>query len=924
MKHSAQWIDIGVITADRSLEAGENITVSLVDSTSQAALETIQLTPSSAELGLLQWPRAFADYINGHSTYLRAGIQNADGSFSPQPNIDANRLWTQAGTDRHVICTGCRISDWKDIQTISSIGSLPKGTTITCTLKNAGVLYDIVECSPEEDQSGRYSWPVQLSRAINRHGGLMRAGEKDDEAKNFVVLGSSFRNRIWCPAAGSTLDVELNFKMSADALKSAAQTYDAVCSQSLRPSPGQAVINQWFASLVEGKFQDLNYPTSDRPVSNENIVVLTSHLDRLVQLASYLYRQPSVSKDLVTKVLQGLNFYAAQDYQTCNWWHRQIGLAKPMCRAAVLLAKHLDAAELMLTVIPNAMKNTTTYAHTQTGANLADFASIQIMWSICAWKNSGSEDYLLYLRAAADALSGLCLPISRNGKERGEGICVDYSFSQHNVTFQGRNHLQLYSGSYGPELVGRIVESMVALKGDFFLDINALAELINFIVKGVGWTGYAKHIDYHTCGRAISRQQAKLNAAHANWARAVMPYADDANKEILSELITRVDGDESQNRYYRGGKNFWVNDYMSFIGEKFCLWAKAISTRTVGGEGGNQENPKGYYMGAGTYFLTRHGKEYEGIEPVWDYQRLPGTTVEQVPNFSWPNIDWGKNMWGSHDFAGGVSDGKRCVLSMELSRQNVTHAYKTVMALGNQVMCIGTRINSQGATHPVITSVNQCIAIGPVRYMDIKGVIYTLDVGDSVIKDDIHQVHHDGFIYKFYRGVPGPKITVQLKVQAGKWSDVNTGGSTETVQYPVFSMWVNHEKKENGSYIYNIIAADDFTSTPSRASPSLEADDLHLWTDGTAVMASCFKVDPGSQLAQDETPLLLPDQPCSYIYDVEAATLVLTCSDPTQTLSSLSFFNPLDDAGNPAAPLKVALPEGDDKGRSVTVSVPLN
>ncbi|WP_277395122.1 polysaccharide lyase family 8 super-sandwich domain-containing protein, partial [Pseudomonas viridiflava] len=119
------------------------------------------------------------------------------------------------------------------------------------------------------------------------------------------------------------------------------------------------------------------------------------------------------------------------------------------------------------------------------------------------------------------------------------------------------------------------------------------------------------------------------------------------------------------------------------------------------GECGNGENPKGYYMGAGTYFLTRHGGEYEGIQPVWNWQRLPGTTVEQVPDFTWPDITWGANMWGSHAFCGRVSDGKKSLLSMELCRKNITHAYKTVMTLDDRVTCIGSRINSSTAKYPV-------------------------------------------------------------------------------------------------------------------------------------------------------------------------------------------------------------------------------
>lgn len=918
MDSKSDWVALGRITSDRDLKPGEKLQVRLVESQTGNLVEAIEFTPPSDSLGQYTWTRRLAEHINGTAVHIRGGIKQADGSFKTESSSYLNQLWTESGTVRAVFTTACYLQDWLDLGSINAIGSLPKGSSIACQLssKEHGDVYQQVTFAIPDGQVGRYAWPAFLSRLINASGGLLRAGEKDEASKTFLPIGSSYRNHLWAPP-GFSLSDHYQVSVSQSALASAAKIYDALCAQVLKKPPTSEVIDGWLKGFAGGKYQDLSYPAAGAPVND--VSALTIHLERTLQIASYLFPLASaLPVDYQVKALEALNFYAAQDYNIASWWYRSIGLAKLADKAGLLLTKHLRNQELMSVFIPYAMKTTNTYAYTQTGANLADFASIQMIWSVCAWKNSSKDDYLLYLKASADILSELCMPVARNGPQHGEGISVDYSISQHNPRNGSQYCSQLYSGSYGGELLGRIFESMAVLSNEFALTSAALAELVNVVAGGMGWMGYAGQLDFHINGRAISRGVMRSSRS-ANWGRALLPVADEAGKKTLTELIRRAEGDESNNQYYRGSRIFWVNDYLAHIGSRFCLWAKLISTRTVGGESGNGENPKGYYMGAGTYFLTRHGKEYEGIQPVWDWQRLPGTTVEQVPNFTWPNIDWGRNMWGSHDFAGGVSDGKRSILSMELSRQNVTHAYKTVIALEDHIVCIGTRINSSAATHPVVTSVNQCLAKGAVRYIDLKGQEHTVAVGQTVTASNIHMVYHDGFVYRFGFLWIFPSVTIEVKMCSGAWSDINIGGSPAKVEYPVFSLWINHAKGENGSYFYDVSAADDFPKTRSAMAMEETTADFHLWTDEEkVVLASCFKVGPAPYEINQYEIAFFPEQPCSYIYESGDAQFGLTCADPTQTQDKLSFIVEVDEADNPQRRIEVLMPLGDDRGRAVS------
>ncbi|QXG49046.1 polysaccharide lyase family 8 super-sandwich domain-containing protein [Pseudomonas viridiflava] len=918
MDASGNWVALGDIRSDRDLVSGEQVQVMLVDRDSGDPVEEVRFSPLPDQQGQYGWTKFFADHINTSASHLRAGVQQADGSFKTEYSGYLNRLWTEGETSRSVITTACRLDEWSDLYTINSYGSLPAGTSITCQLANArtGDSYQALLCEPPPAQSSRYAWPACLSRAINDAGELLRAGEKDTVQKMFVPVDSGYRNHIWAPG-GMTMSLQWDVTISAAALESAESVYEGLCAQFLKSPPTEQIIDAWLTGFAGGRFQDISYPASGSTV--DDVSGLTEHLDRIVRIASYLFKRGSAFPALyLANAMQALNFYAAQDYRISHWWSRQIAMAKQAGIGAVLLAKYADIGELMESFVPYAMRTTNTYGFTQTGANLADFASVQILWSVCAWKTSGRGEYLLYLRASADVLSELCYPVQREGKEHGEGVRVDYSISQHNARNGSAYCSQLYSGSYGGELLGRIFDNLAVLTGAFALASGARGHLVRVVIDGLGWMGYARRLDFHVNGRAISRGVASTGR-FAGWAEALMPLVGDADRTILVELIRRVGGDEVRNEHYRGGRIFWTNDYLAHIGAGFCLWAKAVSTRTVGGECGNGENPKGYYMGAGTYFLTRHGGEYEGIQPVWDWQRLPGTTVEQVPDFTWPDITWGANMWGSHAFCGGVSDGKKSLLSMELSRKNITHAYKTVMTLDDRVTCIGSRINSSTAKYPVVTSVNQCIARGPVSYVKLDGTAHTVALGDTVTASDIRAVHHDGFVYTLGNIWLRQSVSIELKNCSGAWADINVNGSPDRVTLPVFSLWINHASGENGSYLYDVHPGEALTDNVSilkRATSS--TDEFHVSGDEQALMVSCFSTASNSQNAVTGEQTFYPEQPCSYIYALTSTDVHLTCADPTQTLEKLSFIVEVDESGSALRRIEVSLPQGEDRGRSIT------
>ncbi len=686
------------------------------------------------------------------------------------------------------------------------------------------------------------------------------------------------------------------------------------------PPPSSEKIDSWMKGFNDGRFADINYPP--KKVDNaEELKALYDHLDRVKAIGDFVEAHgENASDNYVVAATQALNFYAVQDYQTNNWWDRQIGLARRAAIAAVLLSKRPESGQLLLTFLPYIMKTTNADAP-QTGANLADFSYIQLLWASAALAMSKNAIYSQYIESSSSVISSLCFPVKRHGPENGEGRSVDYSISQHN---QGGKYSQLYSGTYGIELIGRIFSSFSALQDSpFALKEKAVYALEDFFLQGLGRQLYAGKFDFHVCGRGVSRPDKYGNSAFEKWLEQLLEGQVN-HREALIKLRQRVrTGNEQSNRYFIGNRVFWVNDYMAHITQNFCIWSKVISTRTVGTESGNGENLKGYYMGGGSYFLSRHGGEYENIQPIWDWKRIPGTTVEQDPNFAFPLVEWGQGAQGSHDFAGGVSDGDIGATSMILTRQKIKDARKSVIALNDQIFCLGSHINTSDAPYPVVTSVNQSILRGTVQVKYYSGEIKEVELGQKIKSNQISAVAHDGFVYSFAQN-NGQSITVELAERSGSWYEINKRFSKDEIKGAVFSLWVNHGRGQAENYSYTIycgniddasrikIVEGNFVATHTAHAHFVTSIDKHK------VIGTVFSINNSFWIELANDVSIRPLAPVSFIATVSGDELTITCADLSQKLKDISFEVRKGFFSLPMN-MKINLPAGDEAGRGCTL-----
>lgn len=670
-----------------------------------------------------------------------------------------------------------------------------------------------------------------------------------------------------------------------------------------------------FTGFKDGKFADISYPLPGAITAGQ-VPLIYKHINRVLDVGNYAFAHESTTPaELVRKAVQALDFYARQDYKPPNWWDRQIGWAKAAAGAAILLSPCVGNSDLMSEFIPY-IKKTANSELNETGANLADLAYIQLLWCGAAWTISHKIEYLYTLRKSVDTVAALCFPVSRKGNENGEGISVDYSISQHNPLNGNQRCSQLYTGSYGHELMARVFSTMAILKGSFSFPPQALLSLESLFLKGSGWACYSNHMDFHVNGRAISRGM-HTNSPFTGWCDQLLSYTPE-NPQALIELRDRArTGNEQTNNFFVGNKVMWVNDYMAHMTQHFCVWSKAISTRTVGTESGNGENLKGYYMGCGSYFICHHGHEYENIQPVWDWQRIPGTTTEQIPDFKFPLVDWGVGAWGSHSFAGGVSNGDIGALSMTLTRNNVRNACKSVIALNDTVFFFGSRIDTTQTSHPVVTNINQCQfkTTSQIKYRN--GVTEDVRAGSLITSMDIAEITHDGFTYFFPEEI-NQSVTLRIAEQSGSWQSINSNAKPDIVTADVFSLWLTHPKGITGGYCY-AIRRTEASDTPKFSDPGIVDAHAVIASDGTLAIGTVFVAHDETLISISNTLAILPKNTVSFIFSISADKLTITCADPSQTLHRAEFE--LLRANRPAQIISIVLPSSDDAGRSASVVV---
>ncbi len=525
--------------------------------------------------------------------------------------------------------------------------------------------------------------------------------------------------------------------------------------------------------LNEGKFIDINY--SDNSAARWEWGV---HWQRLTSLAIAYADSTSKqyhSKLLENRIVAGVDFWLTNHSKPKNAWWELIGVPYEMGKVFILMEDEMGT-ERMQKILPqiNLAVRPEMYYYwgKATGQNLLWEAFNHVYASALVGDNAGMK------RAFAAAADEIIIT-------KAEGIQPDYSFHQHGA--------QSYAFGYGKAFSLSAAQILYAANGTKYALSTEKTNLISaYLLEGQRWCSYRNILEYTAMGREISRSDSKTKTIAM--AAELMSKVDQRRSIELSDFVLQLKA-KQQTNVLTGNRYFPRIDFMVQQVSNFMITIKTVSKDIVSTETGNLENLKGYHLGQGTQFIVRRGDEYEGIFPLWDWEKIPGSLCEQTQK---PLLvyDWTKGAQGNSDFVLGVSNGKTGCLTYEYNKDSI-RAHRSWFCFDNEMAMLVSALYFE-RPNPVFQTINQTFAVGNV-FINTK----KLD-NNEIISKKVKSVWHDSISYFFY--AKDFRVSAKSVLHQGSWNDINRAESDNKIAKKLFTLGIDAGKSANNGAFACIIA----------------------------------------------------------------------------------------------------------------------
>lgn len=524
----------------------------------------------------------------------------------------------------------------------------------------------------------------------------------------------------------------------------------------------------------QGAWPDIDYV-------NRHITVWAprKHLERLRAIALVFGTKDSgkfQDSTLRDALLRGLTHWQKAHPQSKNWWFNQI-LTPRLLGETLLLAQvgGVGVDDLPAGLLDRWAKeggDPSKKAFNTTGSNRMALGE---HW---AYRGILTDDPKV-LQVGLDALfSTLCFTDA-------EGLQRDFSFHQHGP--------QLYLGNYGYEWLSLATKWLAHVGGTPAAPDAASAALIrDYACRSFFPAIRGEWFLFNVIGR----QQASRPGDPS--ARKVLPIlrhlaaAFPADKQTFEVFAQRIRLDPAAPPPSAQSTVYPRSDYALHVRPAFTFDVRANSAHTARCEWGNNENLLGHYLSEGSTGFVARGDEYAEIAPLWDWFKVPGTTVvdkgrdKDIPR----GKPWGR--LGSATFVGGV-DGVGA-LAFAYRRDKEMPGRFAWFAFGDAIVCLGAGISPKDKG-PLITTIDQCWKHAPIPEEALKQG--TLTTPASLV--------HGAFRYT----IPRQSVTLRVSLDAreGSWSRVSSA-EKKRVSGEVFTLWLDHgSMSKNAAYVYIVSPA---------------------------------------------------------------------------------------------------------------------
>ncbi|KAI9485213.1 MAG: chondroitin AC/alginate lyase [Benjaminiella poitrasii] len=675
-------------------------------------------------------------------------------------------------------------------------------------------------------------------------------------------------------------------------------------------NPSDSNVKKWKSSLSPtGVWPDINM-TAGCDARRANWPA-AAHLLRILLLASAYVSEPNDS-DLFKKINLALNYWFENDFtepdclesggksgHNCpcgtpglwntNWFSQIIAVPKYVGDICLVLKGHLTSSQLASCETIQARSFNTIGGPTPpskkyTGANLLDVSSVGFSLGLLTDNVTEVQRALDYFYSGA-----LINPVVA-----GDGIQADGSFMQHAGL--------LYNGNYGKDYIGDLLSILIETKETSVVPELEAQKAFATLMSGTEWMIIADvklHTllwQYSVIGRMVSfkysSKQAsggvdidfeKVNKSTDGWEnqgtfdgivdRLKTPSTDNANQ---GELV--------------GTRYFYNADYMIHRAPNYVTTMKMYSTRTVNSECVNSQNPLGFHLSDGAIFNYLTGDEYVDTFGAWNWEMVPGTTVDA---YGTPLICSKLKRKGKSDFVGGVTDGNTGITVMDyVNPINGNLAFKKTAFFfpAGYAIQVGP-VTSKNTTAPLITVLDQRRRNG-----DIYVAGRLRNTNTTYATPASSSIWHDNIGYYF----PTAEVLyVDSKPRASDWEKIGLSHGQEEQQ-----LWTSYVKHANTStsglltqyVVLPAISADDFhTQILERTVPIV----LDFKTGSTLASAAYSAADrviavafwtAGTYRLPWKSIKIKATQPCVLLLrKIRKNRYRVTVADPSQILTNMKL-----------------------------------
>jgi chondroitin AC lyase len=659
-----------------------------------------------------------------------------------------------------------------------------------------------------------------------------------------------------------------------------------IVSTLLRAPDAEAVDKLMDSLQSDGTWNDIDYANQSR-----SAWPVPTHLSRVEVLARGYVTPASPchgDRRVLAAALKGLDGWLRLDPQNPNWWWNRIGVPRSLLPVLLLLDEELSDAQRA-----GGLKILRRSGIGMTGQNLVWVTETSAGRGLL--EDNAELVATAYRRIADEIHVGL-----------GEGIQPDFSFHQHGPC--------LYSHGYG---AGFIVDcSTIAARLDgtsLAFPAEKIELLTRLILDGTQWMTRGDATDFGAEGREITRKG--QSTTHLVSATESMLRLSTGREDEFRTLAARAAGLPGAPPLI-GNRHFWRSDLMVHHRPDFYASARMHSKRIANTDGpANSEGLLSHHLADGCLVLMQTGREYQDIYGVWDWQKIPGTTVQQKPE-----LTGSPRRMGTTDFVGGVSDGSYGLAACDFEREGL-FAKKIWCFFDDSVACLGAGITAARGG-PVITTLNQCYLNGEVILArDPKSI--TLERGEHHAAAD--WLWHDRVAY-----VPLDPSTLRIQNQArsGSWHDCNRRYSERLETRDVFTAWIEHgAAPQAASYTYLVVPGidrEDVVGCSARTDVRVLANDERLQAvthKRLGLVAAAF-YSPGELQVRPELAIRV-DQACLLLARVGDAEVSLTMANPTNTAGDVQVTVSSGRKETYRRQTVFNLPDGMAAGSSVTASISL-